>query len=151
MFRTTFIILISFLVSGKMAPAYIEEPSGPNRDRVYRAAYETVDAFRQECIRRRHWTCIYRLARLSPIKIAKQIPIIEYAIGLYNYDAEEIYVKADPGFPDYYIKLIVLHELGHMLGLDHTPKGIMKAEGGLDGLNFKNAMEEIFQLDAAGN
>lgn len=76
--------------------------------------------------------------KLKPVIIASWMS--DDNMGLYYYDDNQIVVHGDLGYSE--IEYVVLHELGHMMGLDHRTNGIMQAKG-FDNVNFMEGVNEI--------
>jgi Zn-dependent peptidase ImmA (M78 family) len=85
------------------------------------------------------------LSSLKPIVIADVIIFDKEILGLYLPDDNSIIIKNNI-INSLHIKLIMLHELGHMMGLVHEENTIMQAEGGLDDKHYAASLRQLFDL-----
>jgi Zn-dependent peptidase ImmA (M78 family) len=141
------VTVMSFLTTPGTIFSLYTPIAGP--DLITKTANEVVKDFKEECIKRNHIQCLFLLNDLPPIRVAEEIHYGEDTVGLYFYSTNEIIIKNSLE-PELDIKLTVLHELGHMLGLGHIPKTIMN-ESNFEGQGYEASLNEIFLLDAKSN
>jgi hypothetical protein len=138
------VTVMSFLTTPGTIFSLYTPISGP--DLITKTANEVIKDFEAECIKRNHIQCLFLLNDLPPIRVAEEIHYGDSTIGLYFYSTNEIIIKNNIE-SELEIKLTVLHELGHMLGLGHIPDTIMN-ETNFEGQVYEIALNEVFLLGA---